>query len=203
MQNHKIANLQKCKNTNLQKYKFAKIENLQNCKNHKWQKNTIIIKRGQMQKFIIFSSSRRHQTLSYRGSNGETGSQNPTKSPSNVPDAHLLTPSPASPIVIATKLWIFQSHYIPVRCAPVLAVLAVMHVFCLRPDYRYLVCRIATYLSVFYNPIAICSKLSVYCYFVRNCLCVGILFKIALVFAAKTIILEHCPIFGVFVVTYT
>ena len=78
-----------------------------------------------------------------------------------------------------------------------------MHVFCLRPDYRYLVCRIATYLSVFYNPIAICSKLSVYCYFVRNCLCVGILFKIALVFAAKTIMLEHCPIFVVFVVTYT
>ena len=100
----------------------------------------------------------------------------------------------------------FQSallHYIPVRCAPVLAVLAVMHAFCLRPDYRYLVCRIATYLSVFYNPIAICSKLSVYCYFVRNCLCVGILFKIALVFAAKTIMLEHCPIFVVFVVTYT
>ena len=94
-------------------------------------------------------------------------------------------------------------HYIPVRCAPVLAVLAVMHAFCLRPDYRYLVCRIATYLSVFYNPIAICSKLSVYCYFVRNCLCVGILFKIALVFAAKTIMLEHCPIFVVFVVTYT
>ena len=93
----------------MQKYKFAKIENLQNCKNHKWQKNTIIIKRGQMQKFIIFSSSRRHQTLSYRGSNRETGSQNPTKSPSNVPDAHLLTPSPASPIVIATKLWISQS----------------------------------------------------------------------------------------------
>ena len=49
-------------------------------------------------------------------------------------------------------------HYIPVRCAPVLAVLAVMHAFCLRPDYRYLVCRIATYLSVFYNPIAISSK---------------------------------------------
>ena len=96
-----------------------------------------------------------------------------------------------------------QVHYIPVRCAPVLAVLAVMHAFCLRPDYRYLVCRIATYLSVFYNPIAICSKLSVYCYFVRNCLCVGILFKIALVFAAKTIMLEHCPIFVVFVVTYT
>ena len=95
------------------------------------------------------------------------------------------------------------THYIPVRCAPVLAVLAVMHAFCLRPDYRYLVCRIATYLSVFYNPIAICSKLSVYCYFVRNCLCVGILFKIALVFAAKTIMLEHCPIFVVFVVTYT
>ena len=94
-------------------------------------------------------------------------------------------------------------HYIPVRCAPVLAVLTVMHAFCLRPDYRYLVCRIATYLSVFYNPIAICSKLSVYCYFVRNCLCVGILFKIALVFAAKTIMLEHCPIFVVFVVTYT
>ena len=94
-------------------------------------------------------------------------------------------------------------HYIPVRCAPVLAVLAVMHAFCLQPDYRYLVCRIATYLSVFYNPIAICSKLSVYCYFVRNCLCVGILFKIALVFAAKTIMLEHCPIFVVFVVTYT
>ena len=94
-------------------------------------------------------------------------------------------------------------HYIPVRCAPVLAVLAVMHAFCLRPDYRYLVCRIATYLSVFYNPIAICSKLSVYCYFVRNCLCVGILFKIALVFAAKTIMLEHCLIFVVFVVTYT
>ena len=96
-----------------------------------------------------------------------------------------------------------DNHYIPVRCAPVLAVLAVMHAFCLRPDYRYLVCRIATYLSVFYNPIAICSKLSVYCYFVRNCLCVGILFKIALVFAAKTIMLEHCPIFVVFVVTYT
>ena len=95
------------------------------------------------------------------------------------------------------------THYIPVRCAPVLAVLAVRHAFCLRPDYRYLVCRIATYLSVFYNPIAICSKLSVYCYFVRNCLCVGILFKIALVFAAKTIMLEHCPIFVVFVVTYT
>ena len=94
-------------------------------------------------------------------------------------------------------------HYIPVRCAPVLALLAAMHVFCLRPHYRYLVCRIATYLSVFYNPIAICSKLSVYCYFVRNCLCVGILFKIALVFAAKTIMLEHCPIFVVFVVTYT
>ena len=99
--------------------------------------------------------------------------------------------------------WSFKFHYIPVRCAPVLAVLAVMHAFCLRPDYRYLVCRIATYLSVFYNPIAICSKLSVYCYFVRNCLCVGILFKIALVFAAKTIMLEHCPIFVVFVVTYT
>jgi len=78
-----------------------------------------------------------------------------------------------------------------------------MHVFCLRPDYRYLVCRIATYLSVFYHPIAISSKLSLYCYFVRNCLCVGILFKIALVFAAKTIMLEHCPIFVVFVVTYT
>ena len=66
-----------------------------------------------------------------------------------------------------------SAHYILVRCAPVLAVLAVMHAFCLRPDYRYLVCRIATYLSVFYNPIAICSKLSVYCYFVRNCFCVG------------------------------
>ena len=102
-----------------------------------------------------------------------------------------------------TKNRNFGPNYIPVRCAPVLAVLAVMHAFCLRPDYRYLVCRIATYLSVFYNPIAICSKLSVYCYFVRNCLCVGILFKIALVFAAKTIMLEHCPIFVVFVVTYT
>ena len=101
------------------------------------------------------------------------------------------------------KNWARFWHYIPVRCAPVLAVLAVMHAFCLRPDYRYLVCRIATYLSVFYHPIAICSKLSVYCYFVRNCLCVGILFKIALVFAAKTIMLEHCPIFVVFVVTFT
>ena len=101
------------------------------------------------------------------------------------------------------KHFTWGMHYIPVRCAPVLAVLAVMHAFCLRPDYRYLVCRIATYLSVFYNQIAICSKLSVYCYFVRHCLCVGILFKIALVLAAKTIMLEHCPIFVVFVVTYT
>ena len=100
----KNAKIQICKNTNLQKLKICKIAKTTNDK-----KNTIIIKRGQMQKFIIFSSSRRHQTLSYRGSNRETGSQNPTKSPSNVPDAHLLTPSPASPIVIATKLWISQS----------------------------------------------------------------------------------------------
>ena len=99
MQKYKFAKIQICKN-----WKFAKLQ-----KPQMTNKNTKIIKRGQMQKLIIFSSSRRHQTLSYRGSNRETGSQNPTKSPSNVPDAHLLTPSPASPIVIATKLWISHS----------------------------------------------------------------------------------------------
>ena len=36
-----------------------------------------------------------------------------------------------------------------------LAVLAVMRIFCLLPDYWYWVCRIALYLSLFYHPIAI------------------------------------------------
>ena len=35
-------------------------------------------------------------------------------------------------------------------CAPVLAVLAVMHIFCLLPDYCYLVCRIVPYLSLYH-----------------------------------------------------
>ena len=110
--NTKIAELQICKkhkdcriaNLQMQMQIFQKNANLQKSpKSQKWQQNTIIIERGQMQRFSIVSSSRRHQTLSHSGSNRETGSVNLTKSPSP-PAAHLLTPPPASPIVTATNL---------------------------------------------------------------------------------------------------
>ena len=109
----KTQRLQNCKfakDANLQTMQiFPKNANLQKSpKSQKWQQNTIIIERGQMQRFSIVSSSRRHQTLSHSGSNRETGSVNLKKSPSP-PDAHLLTPPPVSPIVTATNLWISQS----------------------------------------------------------------------------------------------
>ena len=53
-----------------------------------------------------------------------------------------------------------------------------MHIFCLLPDY-------CCWVSNCYCP----------CYYFGNSPCVGILFKIVLVLAGKTIRLQHCSIF--------
>ena len=51
-------------------------------------------------------------------------------------------------------------HYIPVRCAPVLAVLAVMHIFCLLPDYCYRFAELQCICLDFTIVMLFCSKLS-------------------------------------------
>ena len=89
--------------TNTAMIHFSSRQKPQNSKITNKAKNTII---GQKRhRLKIFCSSRRHQTLSQRGSSRETISPNPTNSPSP-PAAHLLTPSPS---VAAANLWISQS----------------------------------------------------------------------------------------------
>ena len=57
-------------------------------------------------------------------------------------------------------------HYIPVRCAPVLAVLAVMHISCLLPDYCCWVCNCycpcLTILVSIVLVLVFCLKLSLF-----------------------------------------
>ena len=57
-------------------------------------------------------------------------------------------------------------HYIPVRCAPVLAVLAVMHISCLLPDYCSWVCNCycpcLTILVSIVLVLVFCLKLSLF-----------------------------------------